>query len=344
MSPSPTADPSQVANSVVTWSGLVLTGFSFLLTVFTAILLLAGVFGLREIRNIRRAGQEVGDEANKILKEANALLAQLRDEIDGIDGRMNSMVEVSYLFNQGELAYRAGEYLRAVDYLGRAAVLDPKNARVLYRLGRALTNSGDEIAAPDRFKEMKALGLYTGDPERGLAYVYRYSNPAQALRHAQDAVAEGPNNHQNHNCLGLILRDAGDHAAAFRAHERAAGLSANSAVTPFFLSLLRARQGAEERAISECHAAIYQLEIQEQRGSIKSIWADLIRWTERIFAGDYDSADRHLISLVDSCSSRRRAREVGGHIDFLLRSLQRETYRDRYLGPIEQRWPPVHGE
>src|SRR5689334_21649886 len=105
MSPSPTADPSQVANSVVTWSGLVLTGFSFLLTVFTAILLLAGLFGLREIRNIRRAGQEVGDEANKILKEANALLAQLRDEIDGIDGRMNSMVEVSYLFNQGELAY-----------------------------------------------------------------------------------------------------------------------------------------------------------------------------------------------------------------------------------------------
>jgi tetratricopeptide (TPR) repeat protein len=322
----------------------VLTGFSFLLAVFTALLLLAGVFGLKELRNIRQSARSVGDEANQILQDANELLAQLRTEIAGIDGRMNSLVEVSYLFNQGELAYRGGEYLRSVDFLGRAALLDPKNARVLYRLGRALTNAGDDVAAPDRFKEMKALGPYSGEPERGLAYLYRYSDPGQALRHAQEATTVGAKNHHNWNCLGIIQRDAGNIVASTRSHEKAADLEPKSVVTPFYLSLLRARLGAEDRARSDCSAAVYRLRAQEQRSPVKSIWADLILWTDRVLAGDYDGADRSCTSLAAGCTSRRRAREVGGHVDFLLRSLKRESYLSRYLHPIEERWPPQPGE
>ncbi len=344
MSPSPAADPGQVANSVVQWSGFVLAGFSFLLTVFTAFLLLAGVFGLREIRNIRRKGEEVSEQAKDLLGEATALLAQLQAEVAGIDRRMNSLVEVSYLFNQGELAYRAGEYLRAVDFLGRAATLDPRNPRVLYRLGRALTNLGDETAAPERFIEMQALATNTGDPERGLALVYRYSNPGQALRYAQEAIEAAPENHQNLNCLGLILRDSGDITGAMRMHERAAELDPNSAVTPFYLSLLRAHQGQTERARRDCQAAVYLLQRQEQRSPVKSLWADLIRWSDHIFAGDYDGADAFADALMDSCTSRRRAREIGGHMDFLLRALNRETLRSRYLRRLELRWPPQAGE
>jgi tetratricopeptide (TPR) repeat protein len=344
MSPSPSVNPGEVASSIVTWSGFVLAGFSFLLTVFTAFLLLAGLFGLREIRNIRRAGQEAGEEAKAILKEANEFLLQLRTEVAGIDGRMNSLVEVSYLFNQGELAYRAGEYPRAVGHLGRAVVLDPKNARVLYRLGRALTNAGDDVAAPERFREMKALGEHSGDPERGLAWVYRYSNPVQAVRFAEEAVAVDSRNHQNWNCLGILQRDAGEIAASLRSHERAADLVPHSVVTPFYLSLLRARQGAGDRARSDCSAAVYRLNEQEQRSPVKSIWSDLILWADRVFAGDYDAADELSVALAASCTSRRRAREVGGHMDFLLRSLRRESHLQRYLEPIEQRWPPQPGE
>jgi hypothetical protein len=108
---------------------------------------LAGVFGLREIKNIRQAGEQVSSRAAAILADANDQLMRLKNEVAGIDGRMNSMVEVAYLFNQGELAYRAGEYPKVVDFLGRAATLDPRNARVLYRLGRSLTNLGDEAPA-----------------------------------------------------------------------------------------------------------------------------------------------------------------------------------------------------
>jgi tetratricopeptide (TPR) repeat protein len=256
---------------------------------------------------------------------------------------MNSIVEVSYLFNQGEHAYRDGEYAKAVDFLGRAAILDPKNARVLYRLGRSLTNLGDEAAAPQRFKEMQELGTDPGDAERGLALVYRYSDAGRALRYAQEAVAAA-GNHSNYNCLGLLLRDSGDIPGASEAHERASNLNGGSAVTPFYLALLRAHQGATQRALDESHTAVYRVQLQQQLSTVKSLWAELINWSDHILAGDYDAADARTRILADICSSRRRAREIGGHMDFLLRALQREALRERYLQPIEQRWPPQRGE
>jgi Flp pilus assembly protein TadD len=341
---SPAADPGQVASSIVSWSGFVLAGFSLLLTVITAILVLAGIFGLREIRNIRKAGEDVSGRADAVIVEANSLLAELRKEVDGIDGRMNSMVEVSYLFNQGEQAYRAGEYAKAVGFLGRAATLDPRNARVLYRLGRSLTNLGDETSAPQRFKEMQDLNTSTGDAERGLALVYRYSDPGRALRYAQEAVAVNPTNHSNYNCLGLLLRDSGDITGASEAHEKATNLSGDSAVTPFYLALLRAHQRATQRAVAESRTAVYRVEHQQQLGPVKTLWAELIRWSDHILAGAYDVADEPARELADICSSRRRAREIGGHMDFLLRALGRETLMDRYLGPIERKWPPQQGE
>jgi hypothetical protein len=70
----------------------------------------------------------------------------------------------------------------------------------------------------------------------------------------------------------------------------------------------------------------------------------MILWAESVFDGDYDRAEQMSASLAASCTSRRRAREVGGHMDFLLRSLSREGLLRRNLDPIEQRWPPQPGE
>ena len=169
MPSTPPADPGEVADLIVTWSGLILAGFTLLFSLFTAILVIAGIFGLREIKNIT----EVSHAADAHLIQAKELLRQLRKEVDGIGERMNSLVEVSYLFNQGNLAYREGEYERSSWV---SAALDPRNAQVLYRLGRAFTNVGDEVAAPLRFKEMQDMGDRTGDAERGLAMAYRCSS------------------------------------------------------------------------------------------------------------------------------------------------------------------------
>jgi tetratricopeptide (TPR) repeat protein len=257
---------------------------------------------------------------------------------------MNSMVEVSYLFNQGELAYRDGEYAKAVGFLSRAATLDPRNARTFYRLGRSLTNLGDETAAALRFKEMQELDTVTGDAERGLALVYRYSDPGGALRFAQRSVEVASQNHSNHNCLGLILRDGGDIAGAFAAHERAAALDDQSAVTPFFLALLRAHQRATRRAVDESRTAASRVTRQQQLTPVKSLWVEIIRWANCILEADYDVADEHVRVLTEICTSRRRVREIGGHMDFLLRAIERESLLERYLTPIERRWPPRPGE
>jgi tetratricopeptide (TPR) repeat protein len=339
MSPTPPAEPNEVADLVVTWSGYVLAGFTLLVTLFTAIVVIAGIFGLREIKNIT----EVSKKADEHLGEARMLLQQLRNEVEGIGGRMNSLVEVSYLFNQGELAYREGEYEKAVEFLGRAAALDPRNVQVLYRLGRAFTNVGDDVAAPLRFKEMLELGVKTGDAERGLALVYRYTDSAQALRYARQGTRVAAGNARNWNCLGLILRDQGELAEARAAHERAAEIDDQSATTPFYLALLAAGRNAEH-AVTQCHVAVYRLDQQERRGQMKMVWGHLIRWADHVLAGRYVQADESIPALTENCRSRRRVREVCGHMDFLLRALRREEFRDRYLRPVESRWPPPASE
>jgi hypothetical protein len=57
-----------------------------------------------------------------------------------------------------------------------------------------------------------------------------------------------------------------------------------------------------------------------------------------VLRGAYTEADVYAVILRDTCPSTRRAKEICDHMDFLLRSLDREAYRDRYVGPVEQHW------
>ncbi len=337
MPPPAPADPTQIADLIVTWSGVVLAGFTLLITVWSVLLVIAGVLGFKELKSMRAAGDEVTEK----LREAEELTVQLRSAFAGIGDRMNSLVEVSYLFNQGEAAYRDGSYEKAVDFLGRAATLDPSNVRVLYRLGRSLTNVGDDVAAPARFEEARRCGMLDGSAERGLALAFRYSDPSQALRYAEHAVQRGGDNARNWNCLGLIYRDAGKFTRARTAHERAAEIDRESATTPFYLALLEAHNRSLPRELDESHEAVYRLENQERSGRLKPMWEELIRWTDYVLKGQYDKADELTPLISANCTSLRRAREISDHMDFLLRALEREVHLARYLEPIEKRWPQL---
>jgi tetratricopeptide (TPR) repeat protein len=341
MPTTPPADPTEIANTVVNWSALVLTGFTLLLTIFTLIFLAAGFAGIRELVSIRRAGNDARKAVDQQLDEVNDLLRKIHDEVDNIDERLTTLVEVSYLFNQGEAAYRNGDYEKAVEFLSRAAQLEPKNEKLLFRLGRSLTNVGDDIAGPARIKKAQELGMAGGAPERGLALAYRYTQPTQALRYAEQAVERGIDSPRNWNCLGLIRRDRGDVLGARQAHERAAELDYDSSTTPFYLALLEAHHKATQRAVEEANEAVYRLASQERRGQVKPMWAELIRWGHSVIVGNYEEADRFVPLIVHDCKSMRRAREIYGHMDFLLRALDRESMRERYVGPIEAKWPHV---
>lgn len=337
-SPSP-ADPTQVANLIVMWSGVVLAGFTLLLAVFSLLVVGAGLFGLRELRSIRRAGLHAREEADRQAARAAALVEQWQEEILTIDQRLSKLVEVSYLFNQGELAYREGFYDRAVEHLGRAVTLDPRNERVRYRLARSLTNLGQEEAAAQQLREAEELGgLPPGLAKRGLALVYRYSDANQALRYAKEATEEASTEARNWNILGLMLRDAGSFDNSRVAHERAAQLDRDSVVTPFYLALLEAHARAFQRALNDSGMAMVRLEDQERLGKVKPLWAATIRWADAVLRGEYPRADDWTTVLEEKCMSKRRALEIHGHMVFLLYALERDGFLDRYAARIERRW------
>ncbi|MCA2217835.1 tetratricopeptide repeat protein [Jidongwangia harbinensis] len=378
--PPPDDDLGQLADLIVTWSGLVLAGFALLMSVLTILFVAAGFVGIRELRSIRETGQrarreldeqkrvagEILDEGNRAVQaaealsvEANELLdrartaaevtetqsesirqlnVRLQTQISDLDQRVSTIVEVSYLFNQGEAAYRTGQYEKAIEFLQRALELDPKNTRVRYRLGRSLTNLGRDAEAAHELRAAIDGGLLRDRGERALAYLYRYTDPNAAHLHADRATEAGPDHATNWNCLGLLRRDSGDFAGSRDAHLRAYELDPTLITTPFYLALLAAQMQAFPQARERSTEAMNLLEEGERRAKIKNIWAAVIRWSDTVLRGSYDDADRYAAELTETCPSARRAQEICDHMEFLLRALSREQHRERYVGTMERIW------
>ncbi|SDY68242.1 Tetratricopeptide repeat-containing protein [Micromonospora pattaloongensis] len=387
-SPIPTAapgdDPAQIANLVITWSGVILAAFALLVAILTVLFVVAGFVGIRELRSIRQTGERARRELDKqqtvaqeivaqadraihgaeiLSEQANTLIGRvqtavaradeqseqvhlliddMQSRLSDFDQRLTTQVEVSYLFNQGEAAYREGNYATSVEYLRRAIELDPKNPRVRYRLGRSLTNLGEDAAAAEELKTALEYHLPTHAGERALALLHRYSDPDLALAHARRAIQHNPAEAGTWNCLGLILRDNGDFAGAREAHQQANQLDGEQVVTPFYLALLAAQAQALPHARDRSAEAIKRLETGHGRASIKPMWAALIRWADLLMRGSYAEADRFADILYETCPSTRRAREICDHMDFLLRSLGREEHRERYVARIEEHWLSNH--
>ena len=122
------------------------------------------------------------------------------------------------------------------------------------------------------------------------------------------------------------------------AHLRAYELDPAAITTSFYLALLAANMQAFPQARERSTEAMRLLEEGERRAKIKNMWAAVIRWADLVLRGSYDEADRYATELDTTCPSARRAREICDHMDFLLRSLGREQYRERYVGGMERHW------
>ncbi|HEU4346630.1 MAG TPA: tetratricopeptide repeat protein [Actinoplanes sp.] len=298
------------------------------------------------------AAEALSVEANQLLSRARTaadvtesqseqirrLNERLQAQISDLDQRVSTIVEVSYLFNEGEAAYRAGQYEKAVEFLQRAVELDPKNARVRYRLGRSLTNLGREAEAGRELTVAVDHGLPLDRGERALAYLWRYADPDRARAHADRAAAAGPDQALNWNCVGLLRRDNEDVDGAREAHLKAYELDPMLITTPFYLALLAANMRAFPQARERSAEAMRLMEAGERRAKIKNIWASVIRWSDLVLRGAYDDADRYASELDATCPSARRARELLDHMEFLLRAVGREDYRERYASGLERHW------
>jgi hypothetical protein len=103
-----------------------------------------------QANNAVRSAEALSAEANTLIGRVRAAVASveeqairvheldesLQDRLRDFDTRLSRQVEVSYLFNQAEAAYREGQYEKTVDLMRRAVDLDSKNFRVRYRLVR----------------------------------------------------------------------------------------------------------------------------------------------------------------------------------------------------------------
>ncbi len=300
----------------------------------------AGELAVSQTQTTRQLAEEANESA-RYAEEQNDLVRQgvaaVHEAIRALDERLSSSVEVSYLFNQAEAAYRDGQYEKTVEHLRRAVEIDPRNVRIHYRLGRAFTNLSNDLVAVQHFDEALRLGMPDGAPQRGLALAYRYSDAGRALNFARQATEKSPETAPSWNILGLILRDNGHFDEAEVAHSQAKLISPGSAATSFYLSLLAAQAKAYTRALEYSGAATDRLESEERLGRLKPMWAAIVRWGDDILKGSYADADASAEVLHRLCPSARRGRELIGHIEFLLRALGREEYLERYVGGLG-RW------
>jgi tetratricopeptide (TPR) repeat protein len=324
----------QVASLLITWSGIILTFVTLLIAA-------AAFFGIREVRNVRASyadAARIRDSLTLQMEEIKGLVRHWESEVATIDAKLETSMQAAYAFNQGQEAYRDGNYQKAIDFFTRASGLQPTNSQILCRLGRAYTNLGEVAAAADAFKGALSLNPNEAEALRGLAGTYRYTDSAAALEYAKQAVNKGPDDARNWNYIGLVLRDGGQLDESLEAHQRAANLRPGSPITAFYLSLLAAYQRKSALARQHMESATKRLEEEEQVGRIKPLWSAVIRWGAAVLNGDYEAADRYAGESADLCTSSRRATEVGQHFEFFLRALEREQYISRFCTPLTQRF------
>lgn len=324
--PPPTVveEPSnaEIANSLVQWSAIVLAGFTLLVAVLTLGIAGAGVFGFREIRNARNSISETQREVQRQLEDAERIAERLERAAQSADARVEEIVRSAYAYNQGQEAYNGGNYQRAADFFRRASQLQPTSTAILYRLGRAYTNLDDSQRASIAFTRAVAIDNHSGEAYRGLALAARYVDPVAALDHARKATEVSPEDPKNWNCLGLLLRDTGEHQSAIDAHKRASGIE-DGPITSFYLALLYTATRRPELAGEYIQHATRDIEQHEYYGRLKPLWAAVLRWSRAVFANNSADAAEWARKAASACQSGRRTHEVRGHMLFLLTSIGR---------------------
>lgn len=318
-----TPSDAQIADTIISWSGFVLVGFTLLVSVLTLGIAIAGVFGFREIRNARRSLDETQRSVAAQLRETEARASRIDEIVQSVDHRVEEIVRSAYGYNQGQEAYNGGNYNRAADFFSRASALQPTSTAIKYRLGRSYTNLDDAGKAEKEFRKALEVDSDCAEAHRGLALNRRYDDLAEAIEHAKLAIAADRDDPKNWNCLGLLLRDQGEPEQAIDAHNQAQRIEEGS-ITAFYLALLYVEMKRKELATEYMRLATRDLEQLEFYGRLKPLWTAVLRWAGATFDENQQEAVRWADLAASACNySERRLLEVRGHMVFLLGALGR---------------------
>jgi tetratricopeptide (TPR) repeat protein len=175
-----------------------------------------------------------------------------------------------YHYVRGIALMRVGERVAGVEALATAERLEPDRALTLFALGIALNNVqryADARAVlvralerePDNVEAMAALA----EAEHGLG------NADAATKRAQGALSKAPENATANLVAGLIAMDAGRHADARAALEKALAADPLSVKARYQLSIACSRLGDEEAARK--HLETYRQTLRDVENRIEEL-------------------------------------------------------------------------
>ena len=156
------------------------------------------------------SAKELTPAEQAVLREATAAMAARPPVVAAPPAAAaEPTVTAGDLLASAQTAFAAGKYDQALDWLGRAASLDPQNAQVQNLLGVTLGHKGLRSQAEAAFRQALLLNPNYGEANNNLAVVYADEQPPQpelARWHYLKALAAG----QPHNPdLEKILADSG---------------------------------------------------------------------------------------------------------------------------------------
>jgi tetratricopeptide (TPR) repeat protein len=311
------------ANNVIQWSAVFLTTFAIILA-------LAGFLGFREVQAIRKRSHEIEALKEQFLTHLRNVEQlesrfdnQLRDLSTQFTKESQVFIEVSYNFNTATLAYNEGDNQKAIEYYTRALTLQPLNARISCRIGRAYTNLGHFQEAKDYFERALSTDPNNAEALRGLAAAYRYVDLSASIDFARRATEADPNDHESLDYLGLLYRDKMQIDDAIRAHQRARSIRARPE-TDFYLGLLYAYKRDMERARLMMQSANVALRDAQAGDRVRPLWSGVLRCGKSILENNRHETDRAAAEIRHYVTTPRIAEAVASHFTFFLGALSRQ--------------------
>ena len=157
----------------------------------------------------KRIDEVINEASEKLDRTVKGVEANFTERLDRlaqqIEKESQVYIEAAYYFSEASMAYRVGDNEYAIDYFLRALKLQPKNPRILERLGRAYSNLNDMKKAQEYLEE--ALQIEPGyEPAlRSLALYYRYNDKAEAIASFERLVQKNPSDYEAWDFLGCSI-------------------------------------------------------------------------------------------------------------------------------------------
>lgn len=273
---------------------------------------------------IRRSEQErlLFEERLRLLDQRSVEESQMFEErlellVEHYENEHQKFMEASYNFTQGKQAYMDGDDVHAIEYFWKALQLQPKNVRILERLGRTYSNRND-IKQAIYYLE-KALEL---DPQneaalRSIALCYRYTEPDKAIAYLERCLDVNPDGYEALDFLGLIHRDQGRIDEAMRCHEKARAINERPE-TDFYLSLLYVSKGDKKTAFLKALMAEHNTYKQEHDQRMRPVWKNLIYASVQIINDQKEKALQFIRLSQEQIATYRIYEALKDHLLFML--------------------------